>query len=94
MPLVLALYHRGEMSILAALRAVTQAPAQILRLPVGRLAIDSAADLVLFDLDLPWQIGRPGLRVAATNTPFENMAVKGKALKTFVAGRLVYGFDA
>ncbi len=94
LPLVLGLYHRGEMSILAALRAVTQAPAQILRLPVGRLAIDSAADLVLFDLDMPWRVGRSRLRAAATNTPFEALPVQGKALKTFVAGRLVFGFDA
>lgn len=94
LPLVLGLYHRGEMSILAALRAVTQAPAQILRLPVGRLAIDSAADLVLFDLDTPWRVGRARLRTAAANTPFDALPVQGKALKTFVAGRLVFGFDA
>jgi dihydroorotase len=94
LPLVLGLYHRGEMSLLAALRAVTQAPAQILRLPVGRLAIDSAADLILFDLDKPWRIERAKLRSTATNTPFDGAPVQGKVLKTFVAGRLVYGFDA
>ena len=94
LPLVLGLYHRGEMSLLGALRAITQAPAQILRLPVGRLAIDSAADLVLFDPDIPWRLARSKFKTTANNTPFDGMPVQGKAIKTFVAGRLVFGFDA
>jgi len=94
LPLTMGLYQRGDMSLLSALRAITQAPAQILRLPVGRLAIDSAADLILFDPDLPWRITRPKLRGTAANTPFDGTPVHGKVFKTFVAGRLVYGFDA
>jgi dihydroorotase len=82
------------MPLLAALRTITQAPAQILRLPVGRLAIDSAADLVLFDPDTPWRVTSSKLKTTVAHTPFNGLPVHGKALKTFVAGRLVFGFDA
>ncbi len=94
LPLTLGLYHRGELPLLAALRAVTEAPAQILRLPAGRLAIGASADLVLFDLDRPWRIDAKNFRSSAINTPFDGMPVQGKALRSFVAGRLVYSEPA
>jgi dihydroorotase len=90
LPLSLSLYHRGEMPLRAVLRALTQAPADILRLPVGRLAVGAAADLVLFDLDRPWQLTAKTLPATFLPTPFDGVPVQGKVLRTFVSGREVY----
>ena len=72
------------------LRALTCAPADILRLPAGRLAIGAPADLVLFDLERPWQIAESDFRSKSKNSPFDGRPVQGGAIKTVVGGRLVY----
>jgi dihydroorotase len=90
LPLALGLYHRGEMPLQAVLRALTQAPADILRLPAGRLSVGAAADLVLFDLDRPWRIDTAALRATTQNTPFHKLPVQGKVVATIVSGRPVF----
>src|SRR5215472_666338 len=67
LPLTLELYHNGSLPLLQALRALTQRPAEILRLPAGRLAVGDAADLVIFDLDRPWRIDDEAFRSKSKN---------------------------
>jgi dihydroorotase len=88
--LVLALYHDKSLPLLKALRLITQAPADILRLPIGRLAVGAAADLVLFDLDAPVRINAASFRSKTRNTPFDGHDVQGRVLRTLVAGRTVF----
>jgi dihydroorotase len=76
------------------LRTLTQAPADILRLPAGRLSVDAAADLTLFDLDRPWRIDAGAFRSGTANTPFHGLPVQGKVISTFVGGRQVYAAGA
>jgi len=90
LPLTLELYHNGHLSLLQALRAVTQRPADILRLPAGRLAIDAAADLVLFDLERPWRVDVDTFRSKSKNAPYDGRPVQGRVLRTLVAGRSVF----
>jgi dihydroorotase len=90
LPLALALYHGHGMPLLRVLRCLTQAPADLLRLPVGRLAVGAAADLMLFDLDRPWRIEPARFKSRTRNTPFEHHPVQGKVLRTIVAGRMAY----
>ena len=52
----LARVHGGDLSLLAALDLLTARPAELLGLPVGRLAKGAAADLVLLDLERGWQV--------------------------------------
>ena len=51
LPLALELYHNGHLGLLDLLAKMTCNPADLLGLPVGRMAKGAAADLVLFDLD-------------------------------------------
>src|SRR6185437_6334006 len=90
LPLALELYHNGHLSLLACLRAVTQRPAEILRLPAGRLAEGAAADLVIFDLETPWRIDVDALRSKSKNSPFDGRPVQGRVLRTVIAGRSVF----
>ena len=90
LPLSLALYQKGRLSLVDVLKKLTSAPASILRLPLGRIAKGAAADLVLFDPDKPWIVDAKKLRSKSKNTPFDEMPVQGKALRTVVAGRTLY----
>lgn len=94
LPLSLALYHNGHMPLLQALRALTQKPAEILRLQAGRLAVGAPADLLLFDLDAPWRIDVDKFRSKSKNSPYDGRPVQGGALRTFVGGRTVFTREA
>jgi len=94
LPLSLALYHNGHMPLLQALRALTQKPAEILRLQAGRLAVGAPADLLLFDLDAPWRIDVDKFRSKSKNSPYDGRPVQGCALRTFVGGRTVFAREA
>ncbi|MBV9522215.1 MAG: dihydroorotase [Alphaproteobacteria bacterium] len=93
LPLSLALYHNGHLPLLRVLGALTHAPAEILRLPAGCLAVGAPADLVIFDLDRPWRIDEDGLRSKSKNTPFDGRPVQGGAAMTVVGGRVVFDGD-
>ncbi|HEX3497882.1 MAG TPA: amidohydrolase family protein, partial [Stellaceae bacterium] len=90
LPLSLELYHNGHLPLISLLRALTCAPADILRLPGGRLAVGAPADLILFDLERPWQIAESDFRSKSKNSPFDGRPVQGGTLKTMVGGRFVY----
>jgi dihydroorotase len=90
LPLSLELYHNGHLSLLELIRRLTQNPARILRLPVGRLAPGAPADLVLFDLDLPWRISTDDLHSKSKNAPFDGRPVQGRVRRTIVDGRTIF----
>ena len=87
LPLALELYHNGHLTLLEALRALTQRPADILRLPAGRLALGAAADLVIFELERPWRIDVDALRSKSKNSPYDGRPVQGRVVRTVIAGR-------
>jgi dihydroorotase len=89
--LTLELVHNGHLTVLQAMRALSQRPAEILRLPAGRLTEGNPADLVLFDLDRPGRIDVDSFRSKSKNSPFDGRPVRGRVLKTMVEGRLVFG---
>ena len=90
LPLTLDLYHNGHLGLLDALRALTERPAAILRLPAGRLAIGAAADFLIFDLDRPWRVDVDALRSKSKNSPYDGRPVQGRVLRTVIAGRSVF----
>ncbi|HEV2549689.1 MAG TPA: dihydroorotase [Stellaceae bacterium] len=87
LPLALELYHNGHLTLLEALRVLTQRPAEILRLPAGRLAVGAAADLVIFELEKPWRIDVDALRSKSKNSPYDGRPVQGRVVRTVIAGR-------
>ncbi|MFD1624534.1 dihydroorotase [Azospirillum griseum] len=89
-PLMLELVHKGAMSLSQALACVTVKPADILGLPLGRIAKGAAADLVVFDLDQPWQIDISRFKSKSKNSPFDKRPVQGRPLRTIVDGRTVW----
>ncbi len=92
LPAALGLHDRGEVPLMVLLRALSTRPAEILGLPVGRLQQGAPADLIVVDLETPWVLDRDRLRSRSKNTPFDEATLKGRVLRTFVAGRCVWEY--
>ncbi|HLV82789.1 MAG TPA: dihydroorotase [Devosia sp.] len=86
----LRLVHSGDVDILTVLRAMTSRPADILGLAAGRIAVGAPADLILFDLEYPWQVSEQQLRSRSRNTSFEGARLAGKVMRTIVGGETVF----
>ena len=86
----LRLHHSGDVDLMTLLRAMTSRPAEILGLPSGRIARGAPADLILVDLDYPWQVSERDLRSRSRNTSFEGARLAGKVMRTIVGGETVH----
>ena len=94
LPLTLEPVHNGFLDLIDALDLVTRRPADILKLPAGRLAPGRAADLLLFDPDRPRRIEVDRFRSKSKNSPYDGRPVEGVVLRTVIGGRTVYSADA
>jgi dihydroorotase len=86
----LRLVHSGEISLNRLIRAMTLRPAEILKLPQGRLKIDAPADLIRFDPDEPFVVDPAKLHSRCKNTPFDEARMQGRVKLTLVAGEIVF----
>ncbi|SFD91209.1 dihydroorotase [Roseivivax sediminis] len=93
LPVLLRLYHSGDLPLPVLFRALSLNPARRLGLEAGRIARGAPADLVLFDPDKPFVLDRFKLRSKSKNTPFDGARLQGKVIATFVAGSAVYEAD-
>ena len=82
--------HSEDVDLLTVLRAMTSRPAELLGIEGGRIARGAPADLILIDLDYPWQVTESELRSRSRNTSFEGARLAGKVMHTFVAGEEVF----
>lgn len=86
----LTLHHNGAVGLNALIRAMTLRPAEILKLPQGRLAKGAPADIILFDIGAPFRLDSDKLKSKSNNSPFDEKTLQGKVKKTFVTGRQVF----
>ncbi len=86
----LRLVSAGQVSLSRMLEAMTSRPADILRLPQGRLSRGAPADLIRVDLDEPYVVDALKLHSRAKNSPFDEARLQGVVKLTMVAGRVVY----
>ncbi|MGE4562631.1 MAG: dihydroorotase [Rhodospirillales bacterium] len=89
----LELYHNGHLGLLDVFRLITQAPADLLNLPAGRLEVGRPADLLVFDPDRGWKVDAKTLLSQAKNSPFDRRPVQGTVLTTVVDGRNIYQLE-
>jgi dihydroorotase len=90
LPALLAFHHDGRIPLIDLIRTVTSAPADLLRLPAGRLTEGAPADLVLLDPNAPVLIDASKLASKSKNSPFDGRRLQGKVLRTLVDGRTVF----
>jgi len=90
---VLELHHNGHMSVLDALKFVTSAPADLLKLRAGKLVKGHPADLMIFDLQRGWKVSADKLLSKSKNTPFDGRLMQGAVTRTVIDGRTVFVAD-
>ena len=75
---------------LEALSCLTSAPARLLGIPAGRVAVGTRADLCVFDPSQSWLVDPARFRSQGHNTPFAGYELEGKVLYTLLGGHIVY----
>lgn len=90
LPLSLTLYHNKILSLKDLLAKMTYKAADIIGFDGGRIKKGARADLVLINLDNEWKISTENFYSKSKNSPFDNHQVKGRAVLTVVAGKIVY----
>jgi anaerobic glycerol-3-phosphate dehydrogenase len=70
--------------------ALTEKPAQILRLRSGALTPGFSADVCVFDPELTWQVNQDNWQSQGVNTPFWGQTLKGRVTHTLQGGRIIH----
>ncbi|ANP47634.1 dihydroorotase [Candidatus Viadribacter manganicus] len=91
LPGALTLHHKGDVALTTLFHAMTQRPAELLKLPQGRLAKHAPADIILIDLGAPFRLDSDKLRSKSNNSPFDEKLLQGAVKRTFIAGKSVFG---
>lgn len=68
----------------------TVEPARLLKLEAGTLSIGAKADVTLIDPDLEWTVNIDDFQSLSRNSPFHGWTLKGRAVRTIVAGQTVW----
>ena len=91
---LMQLYHTGRLSLADVIAKFTVAPARLLRIAKGTLAIGADADVTVFDPDCDWKFDRGSTLSKSLNSPFYGWPLRGKAVATIVGGRKVWSEQA
>lgn len=80
----------GILSLEKLLALMTSRVADTFGLPYGRLEVGCSADLLVLDLETPYQIDPNDFLTKGRNTPYGGQTVYGKSLLTVCQGQIVY----
>jgi dihydroorotase len=85
------LVHKNKTIGLAQLiEMFTVNPARLLQSEAGTLSVGRAADVTLINPDLEWTVDASKFQSMSRNTPFDGWKLKGRAVRTIVAGKTVW----
>ena len=85
------LVHKHQTIELPRLIAMlTINPARLLGLETGTLSLGAPGDVTLIDPEREWTVDPESFQSASRNTPFAGWNLKGRAVRTIVAGETVW----
>ena len=90
LPLCLDLVVSGAMSPMTLFARMATAPARILGLPGGTLALGAVADITVVDPQAVWTCDKSRFRSKSRNSPFVGRTLRGRAILTIVGGNIVF----
>ena len=93
-PLCLALWRDGIVTLARLVAMLTVNPARILGLDAGTLGLGATADVTVVDPGRSWTVDPARMRTKGKNTPFAGTTVHGLVTHTIVAGRLAFAAEA
>jgi dihydroorotase len=83
-------HQRKAISLERLIALYTANPAKLLDLDRGTLGVGAVADVTLIDPDLEWIVDKEESFSRSRNTPFHGRELKGRAVRTIVAGKTVW----
>jgi dihydroorotase len=84
---LMQLYHAKRLGLPEIIAKFTSAPARLLSLPRGTLALGSVADVTVIDPDREWVFDKSVSASKSMNSPFCGWPLRGKAVATIVGGK-------
>ena len=88
---MLELYHQGKIRLEKIVEKMCHAPAICFQVENrGFIKKGYAADLVLVDIDNPWQVNKDNILYKCAWSPFEGNSFKSRVTHTWVNGHLAY----
>jgi dihydroorotase len=85
-----ALHTTGELPLALLVERMSADAAEILDLPVPRVAPGAVANLVLVDLDAEWEVGAHGYESRSANCCFHGRTLRGRVELTLAAGAVAF----
>lgn len=90
LPLTLNLVAEKVIDLNRAIALMTCQPAAVIGIDRGTLGEGRIADVALIDPKLEWEVTPETLHSKSKNSPFIGWKMKGGAVKTILAGKIVY----
>lgn len=90
LPLSLSLVREGVIDAMRLVELMSSAPASILKVQGGRLAVGSVADVTVIDPDREFIYTRESILSKGKNSPFLDWKLQGKAVLTIMGGRITH----
>jgi dihydroorotase len=87
------LVHTGLIDLATLVERMSCAPARAFSLPGGTLRVGAPADVTLFDPSLEWTVDAASFVSLSRNTPFDGRRLRGRAVRTIVAGRTAWTLE-
>jgi dihydroorotase len=84
------LVRTGLLDLGQLVACLSERPARALNLPAGRLEEGAEADFVLIDPELSWTVAARAFRSRSANSPYLGETLTGRAVATFLRGRLTW----
>ncbi|SAL61583.1 dihydroorotase [Caballeronia telluris] len=82
--------REANLPLAKALARISSAPANVLKLPAGRIAMGALADLCVFDPSADWLVDPRKLKSQGRNSPFLGYELPARVRATIVAGHIAF----
>lgn len=92
LPLAIRLAEQKTIALDRVIRAITSAPASILGINSGTLAVGTMADICIFDSEDNWQLDETMLTSQGKNSPFIGWNFQSKVKHTIISGTLIHSY--
>ncbi len=92
--LEILLHQRKAVTLPQIVAMLTVNPARLLRLNRGTLSVGAPADITILDPNHVWIADKNDSPSLSRNTPFHGFSLRGRALRTIVAGVTVWDLES
>ena len=83
-------HKRKAIDLPRLIQLYTENPAKLLGLDRGTLSVGAIGDVTILDPNLEWTVDKEQSFSRSRNTPFQGWQLKGRAIRTIVAGKTVW----